>query len=78
MSLTKDMLIKYIYDDLNIDEPLDSSSGLFSTGIMDSVGMVSLIAFVEERAGIRVQPGDVTLENFDTIDAIIAYVQSLD
>lgn len=78
MSLTKDMLINYIRDDMNIQETLDGDTALFSTGMMDSVGMVGLIAFVEEHGDIRVQPGDVTLENFDTIDAILAYVQSLD
>lgn len=78
MSLSKDDLIRYIRSELNIDMPLDGDTELFSTGMLDSVAMVGLIAFVEDKAGARVQPGDVTLENFDTVDAILAYVQSLD
>lgn len=77
MKLSTDMLIDYLRNSLNIDDPIDGETGLFSTGIMDSVGMVGLIAFVEEQGGVRVQPNDVTLENFDTINSIIAYVRSL-
>ena len=77
MALSKDNLIGYIRDELNLDMPLDGETELFSTGLLDSVSMVSLITFVEEQTGAHVQPGDVTLENFDTVDAIIAYVQTL-
>lgn len=77
MTLTRDALISYIQRELNIDEPIDGGTELFSTGMLDSVSMVGLIAFVEEQAGAHVQPGDVTLDNFDTIDAILAYADSL-
>ena len=77
MALSKDNLIGYIRDELNLDMTLDGETELFSTGLLDSVSMVSLITFVEEQTGAHVQPGDVTLENFDTVDAIIAYVQTL-
>ncbi len=78
MSLSKDELIRYIRSELNIDTALEGDTELFSTGMLDSVAMVGLISFVEQHAGVRVQPGDVTLDNFDTVDAILAYVQSLD
>ena len=77
MSLTKDALISYIQRELNIDEPIEGETELFSTGMLDSVSMVGLIAFVEGQTGAHVQPGDVTLDNFDTIDAILAYADSL-
>ncbi len=77
MSLSKDALISYIQRELNIDEPIDGETELFSTGMLDSVSMVGLIAFIEEKTGTHIQPGDVTLDNFDTIDAIMAYADSL-
>lgn len=77
MSLNKENLIRYIQAELNLDQPIEGDTELFSTGMLDSVSMVGLISFVEEHAGMRVQPADVTLDNFDTIDAILAYVESL-
>ncbi len=75
MSLSKDNLISYVQTELNIDEPIAGDTELFSTGMLDSVSMVGLIAFVEDQTGAHVQPGDVTLDNFDTIDAILDYIQ---
>lgn len=77
MSLSKDALITYVRNELNIDEPIAGDTELFSTGMLDSVSMVGLISFVEEKGDVHVQPGDVTLENFDTIDAILEYVAGL-
>lgn len=77
MSLSTDALINYIQAEQNIDDPIAGDTELFSSGLLDSVSMVGLISFVEEKAGVHVQPGDVTLENFDTIDAILAYVSNL-
>lgn len=77
MSLNADDLIGYLKNDLNIDEPVDAGTELFSSGLLDSVSMVGLITFIEERTGATIQPGDVTLDNFDTVERIQAYVESL-
>lgn len=61
---------------LNVDGELDAESGLFSSGVLDSVAMLQLIAFVEEEAGIRVRPEDVTLDNFDSAVRIARFAES--
>ena len=38
--------------------------------------MVNLIMFIEDIAGVRVHPADVTLDNFDSIDRILAFVET--
>lgn len=77
MTLTRDDLIAYLRDDQQIVEDISGGTELFSSGILDSVAMVGLITFIEERASVTVQPADVTLENFDTIDSITSYLASL-
>lgn len=77
MSLNAEDLIGYLKNDLNIDEPVDAETELFSSGLLDSVSMVGLITFIEERTGATIQPGDVTLDNFDTVERIQAYVANL-
>ena len=78
MSLSQEQLVSHLRDDLNIDEPIDGETELFSSGLLDSVSMVGLITFIEEKTGATIQPADVTLENFDTVERILAYVASLD
>lgn len=75
MSLTADDLIRFIRDELNIDDEIDPETELFSTGILDSVAMMNIIGFVEEKTGIEVRPADVTLENFDTCQRIVEYAR---
>lgn len=74
MTFKKDDLIGYIQTELNVDEPVAGDTELFSSGMLDLVSMVGLISFVEDKAGVHIQPGDVTLDNFDTIDSILEYV----
>ncbi|MCB1348313.1 MAG: phosphopantetheine-binding protein [Paracoccaceae bacterium] len=77
MSLTKDALIAFLTDALDTDEALDDDTALFTSGLLDSVLMQELIMFFEEKTGTQVPAEDVTLENFDTPGAIVAYAGSL-
>ncbi|MCC6436794.1 MAG: acyl carrier protein, partial [Acidimicrobiales bacterium] len=40
---------------------------------VDSLGVVRIVHWLEERCGFMVDPADVTLENFQTVAAIVAY-----
>jgi acyl carrier protein len=44
--------------------------------MLDSVAMTNIIMYLEETAGIVVRPADVTLENFDTVKAIVDYAHA--
>jgi len=43
--------------------------------IVDSVRTLELIMFLEETFGFTVENDDAVPENFDTVDAIVAYVE---
>jgi|RhiMetdeSRZDD1v2_1073273.scaffolds.fasta_scaffold507372_3 acyl carrier protein len=45
-------------------------------GIVDSVGIVELIHFVETRFGIEIADEELIPENIDTIDNIVRYVRA--
>ncbi|PZN93461.1 MAG: phosphopantetheine-containing protein [Alphaproteobacteria bacterium] len=72
-----DSLLAYLQNDLVAVQELTPESPLFSSGLLDSVAMVSLIAFVEDATGADVRPSDVTLDNFDTISRIVEYAATL-
>lgn len=76
MSITSDQIIGYIRDELRVDvSSVDDKTPLFSSGIIDSFSLVSLITFLEETGDFRVNPMDVNLDNMDTIECIVAYVE---
>ncbi len=74
MTLTAADLTGFMQEELGIDTAdVDSSSLLFTTGIVDSFSLVSLVTFIERQCGFTVQPDDVTLENLDSIQRIVDF-----
>jgi len=72
---TKEQLRRYLGNDLGLDVGrISDETPLFSSGMVDSFALVKLIVWIEDRTGIRVNPLDVTLENLDTVDRMLAYV----
>lgn len=53
-----------------------SSSPLVATGILDSVGVFTLVAFLEERFDVEVTDDELDWKNFETVDAITRLVES--
>ena len=47
---------------------LSNQTRLVEDEIIDSLGIFLLLGFIKERFGVEVDPEDVTLENFATID----------
>lgn len=76
MRLTVESLIDYFHDSMNIADPIGPDTELFSTGLLDSVGLINVVTYVEQAAGIDVRAADVTLENFDSPNRIVAYASS--
>jgi acyl carrier protein len=71
----KDRLKRYVSEQLLSDRGLaiHEDDDLLDSGI-DSVGMMSLVLFIEEEWQVAVPPEDVVLENFQSIAAIESYL----
>ncbi|MEO1201572.1 MAG: acyl carrier protein [Pseudomonadota bacterium] len=53
---------------------LDNDTSLLESGIVDSLGVLNLVEFVEEQFSIVAEDDDLVPENFDTIDALTRFV----
>ena len=74
MALSRDGLIDYINDKLGLDRSeFSDSTLLFSTSMLDSFSMVDLILYIEGAAGLKIDPGAVTLDNLDSVERILAF-----
>ena len=74
MTVANDLL-EFIRDEIALtDETLTADTDLLLGGAVDSLGVIRITHWLEERTGTPVPPGDVTLENFRTVTAIDAYV----
>ena len=53
---------------------VDPNDNLLAKGIVDSHGVMELVAFLEERYGISVRDEDLTPENFESVARIDEFV----
>ena len=56
--------------------PLGNGTSLLETGILDSLSLLRLVVYIQERFGIPVDDVDLVPENFDSVDSICAYLRS--
>ena len=74
----KAALIEYLVDDIDDDDiQVEHDTPLFSDGLIDSFSMASLIAYVEELSGQQIPHSEAVLQNFDTVDRMVTYIQRL-
>ncbi|MAT97955.1 MAG: hypothetical protein CL608_12485 [Anaerolineaceae bacterium] len=75
---TSVVLKEYIREELmnGSSTELDESENLLAAGIIDSLGILRLVSFVEEKFGIEVPDEDVTIDNFQSVKAMSDYVAS--
>ena len=53
--------------------PEDAS--FLEEGIVDSLGVMELVSFVEDQFGVGVDDQDITPENFDSVTKLAEYIR---
>lgn len=78
MSITPEALLEFFKSSLGVDtSEIDGSTALYSSGLLDSFSIVSLIQFIEDESGARLEPADVSVDNFDTIHQIVEFLSQV-
>ncbi|CAN7234716.1 acyl carrier protein [Pseudoxanthomonas sp. LjRoot143] len=55
-------------------EESQQGRSLLDSGAIDSIGVLTLVTWLEEQFGIVVDDEDVVPENLDSIDSLVAFV----
>ena len=72
----KERIRQYIVDDLLDGRPVDYNEDLLLSGLVDSLGVMRLVSYLEDSLHTPVPPEDITIDNFASIDTIAAYVSA--
>ena len=56
--------------------PLADDASLLDSGILDSLSLLRLVVFLEERFGITMGDADLLPDNFASVNAICAYLRA--
>ena len=56
--------------------PLADDTSLLDSGILDSLSLLRLVVFLEERFGVTMGDADLLPENFGSVNAICAFLRA--
>lgn len=78
MSLRADIL-QFVQTDLGGSQSvaIDENTNLIQSGVLDSMGLMRLIDYLEQRVNIRVPDTEVLPDNFKTVAEIEAFATRL-
>ncbi len=68
---------QFLADNFILDDGgtgLGADDSLTQAGVLDSMGVLELIMFVEERFGVSIPDEDTLPENLDSVSRIVNYI----
>lgn len=72
----KNSLIQFIQDEFvrKRGGDIKEDEDLLSSGLIDSLGILTLVSFMEEQFAIEIPSEDVVFENFHSIESMSRYL----
>jgi len=70
----KQFIVDEFMPDVSVDE-LDSDFDLLTGGVVDSLGLLQVVAWLETEFDIAVDDSELGPESFRTVDAIKEYIE---
>ncbi|WP_338867131.1 acyl carrier protein [Myxococcus stipitatus] len=70
----RDRIRGFIVDTFFVDDFADNDSFL-RKGLIDSTGMMELVAFLESDFGIKLEDKELVPENLDSLARVVAFVE---
>ena len=72
------LIIDYIQEHLlDNQQEIGPEDDLLNSGIVDSIGLMRLVAFLENHCDIKIPPQDLVIDNFINVNAIETYLKGI-
>ena len=75
----KDVLKTYLHEELQTDggaAEVKEDDNLLANGIIDSLGVLKLVSFIEHQFDIQIPDEEVTINNFRCLKDIASYLET--
>lgn len=56
-------------------EQLSNNDNVIAAGVVDSLGIIKVISFLEDTFSVVIEDSDLVMENFETIESIATFVE---
>jgi len=64
----------YVVEELLSGRDIGDKDDLLLSGLVDSLGVMRLVSYLEQQYSLKIPPQDVTIENFVNIETISLYL----
>ncbi len=71
----KTQLTKFIKNNFPLNGPLNDNDSFFDNGIIDSIGVLELVGFIEKKFDIKVDDEELIPDNLDSINSILEFIK---
>lgn len=73
----KDEIRRFIQDNYlaGPDRTIGDDDSFLEKGLIDSIGVIELTAFVQQTYGIKVEVKEIVPDNFDTLNRLERYIR---
>jgi len=69
----RDTVVSYI-EGISSEKGFDHSSNLFERGLLTSLDVLSLVAFIEETFHLELSGDDIDMASFGTVDGLVGMI----
>src|SRR5262245_45061735 len=69
----REFILKNLY--YTEDSSINDEDSFLETGVIDSMGVMELVAFIQSEFGVEVAPQEIVVENFDSIRKLADFVR---
>ena len=73
----KELIRKFVLQKLakkEIQVNVNDQDNLITIGVIDSLGIMQLVAYIEETFSVKVKDEDIVPDNFESIEAISLFI----
>ena len=75
-SIKRDIRSYILEASLTNKDEIDDATLIFDVGLLDSMGLLFLIEYLNETHKIEVTEEELNPENFESINSIVAFIES--
>lgn len=77
MAISSERIVSFIVEKFPLarKRPIVHEDNLLESGIIDSLGILDLVSFLEQEFGIMVGDDELIPENFESVDRLSSFVE---
>lgn len=75
--MIKELIKKFLNERFLFNQAaeIDEDASLIENGLVDSLGVLEIVGFIEEQFQLEVQDEDLTSDNLDSVNKIVRFVE---